>query len=417
MTINIAIFHGNYPAQYLDIAPSLALIPQSNVFYFTETEINKSLILKGVKRIQFSTHREPSVHCHHYLRNMEGNVLRGQAAIKAINQVKNDYAFVPDVVIVHGGMGYSLFIKSAFPNARIIMYCEWYFHEKYSHYLLPNNSLDDRLRMKMTNTCILDELNLADKVVCPTRWQGDQVPVEYQSKCEVVFDGLDKKFFYPVEPAPYTLLESCEDSGQINIDKNDLVLSYVTRGMEPLRGFPQFMRAASAALSEIDNLKVIIGGRDIVCYSYKSNLFKGSWKETMLSELGISKDDSRIVFTGLMNYGDYKKLLSRSNLHCFFSYPYVVSWGLFQAVACGANLLVSNSPGFEEAFYGSVVPDNLSICLDDQSQINQKVVFNLKSKSVDYDYRIAMASQMPNELELSYCMDKWRRLVLDVFKT
>ena len=49
--------------------------------------------------------------------------------------------------------------------------------------------------------------------------------------------------------------------------------------------------------------------------------------------------ERRIV--GLLNYHDYRELLWRSDLHCYFTRPYVTSWSLFEAAACGAKLTVN----------------------------------------------------------------------------
>ena len=55
-----------------------------------------------------------------------------------------------------------------------------------------------------------------------------------------------------------------------------------------------------------------------------------------------------VSFTGLLNYNDYRLLLWRSNLHCYFTRPYVTSWSLFEAAACGARLAVNRSPATAE---------------------------------------------------------------------
>ena len=62
----------------------------------------------------------------------------------------------------------------------------------------------------------------------------------------------------------------------------------------------------------------------------------------MLEELEGQLDLKRLHFTGLLNYGELVQLFRRSDLHCYFTRPYVVSWGVFQAVACGARLLVND---------------------------------------------------------------------------
>jgi len=45
-----------------------------------------------------------------------------------------------------------------------------------------------------------------------------------------------------------------------------------------------------------------------------------------------------------MNYENYRLMLQRSNLHCYFTEPYVTSWSLFEAAACGTPILTNQSP-------------------------------------------------------------------------
>ena len=124
----------------------------------------------------------------------------------------------------------------------------------------------------------------------------------------------------------------------IKIKSNEILLSYATRGMETLRGFPEFLRTAAHALSEIPTLQVVIAGRDRCAYSYGAPSHDGSWKKRILEEIGDFIGKERLHFTGLMPYIHYRKLLQRSNLHCYFTRPYVTSWSLFEAAACGARL-------------------------------------------------------------------------------
>ena len=89
---------------------------------------------------------------------------------------------------------------------------------------------------------------------------------------------------------------------------------------------------------------VVIAGADRCAYSYTAPDHEGSWKKHLLAKLGSFEGRERIHFTGLLTYNDYRNLLWRSNLHCYFTRPYVTSWSLFEAAACGARLAVNKSP-------------------------------------------------------------------------
>ena len=251
----------------------------------------------------------------------------------------------------------------------------------------------------------MQELNSCDIGVTPTQWQKKQFPREYDDKLKVIFDGIDVDFFKPdIDINEQELLITGEEQEKgIKITPNCTILSYATRGMETLRGFPEFMRAASYALQRIPDLKVIIAGRDRRAYSYNSPIYDGSWKDTMMKELDNVEGKERIYFTGLMPYVQYRTLLQRSNLHCYFTRPYVTSWSLFEAAACGAKLCTNSG----DATSG-VVSDVNSVKwveLDNQNQINNAVVEKLLSTTKN------RKSKLDKEHELKRCLAKWSDLI------
>ena len=62
-------------------------------------------------------------------------------------------------------------------------------------------------------------------------------------------------------------------------------------------------------------------------------------------------------------------MLWRTDLHCYFTRPYVTSWGLFEAAACGTRLVVSEG----EATYNIANHSTVTwINLDNQKQLKKK---------------------------------------------
>ena len=49
--------------------------------------------------------------------------------------------------------------------------------------------------------------------------------------------------------------------------------------MEPLRGFPEFMRMLPALMQRFPDLQVVVAGNDRVAYSYQAPSQGGSWKQ------------------------------------------------------------------------------------------------------------------------------------------
>ena len=161
----------------------------------------------------------------------------------------------------------------------------------------------------------------------------------------IIFDGVDINFFKPGHSELFSRPVKLQgEDDNLIIQPGELLLTYATRGMEPLRGFPDLLKALPALLEQVPNLKVLIGGRDRSAYGPQCPTHNGSWKEMMLDQLPSLRNHPQIIYTGLMNYENYLLMLQRSNLHCYFTQPYVTSWSLFEAAACGTPILTNKSP-------------------------------------------------------------------------
>ena len=258
-----------------------------------------------------------SSHAHRYLQAMEASVLRGQAVVRELLKLKNE-GFNPRFVIFHAGNGLGLFVHQIFEGANLIGYVEWWFSDDSNRWLTENYGFNDKLRSQMRNGVTLMELDQCDVAVTPTQWQLQQFPAHLQSKIKVIFDGIDTNFFrHGVVEGDLRLHDEVTGHPFV-FPPERRILSYATRGMEPVRGFPEFMRMLPPLLEYFGDLDVVIAGRDRSAYSYPAPGCNGSWKQWMLQELRSSCDTSEIYFTGLLNFGEYRQLLWRTNLHCYF---------------------------------------------------------------------------------------------------
>ena len=125
----------------------------------------------------------------------------------------------------------------------------------------------------------------------------------------------------------------------------------------------------------------------------------------MLEELNDELDLIDCISLGLLTYGELVQLFHRSDLHCYFTRPYVVSWGVYQAAACGARLLVNNFPGMDEVFADG--PEFPPVDLDDQDNVTASVV-ELLGRSYSRSNRV---SSLAAGLDFASTMDQWFGLV------
>jgi len=340
--MRVLFLHNNFPGQYRHVAAALAADPANEVVFVTQ---RKEGAMPGVRKRLYRPSREASAQAHHYLRGTEAAVLNGQAVWRACRDLARD-GFVPDIVCSHSGWGNGLYVKDAFPQARSLTYFEWYYHGRGSDadFLKdPPLEADDHCRLRTRNASILLDLAQCDWGLSPTRFQLSRFPPVFRSKMTALHDGVDVTFFAPAADAR-AKLAALRIPG-LPVGQGVELLTYATRGMEPYRGFPQFMRAAARLLAERPRLHVIVVGEDRVAYGRP--LPPGeSWRQRMMAELAI--DPSRIHFTGLLPYPDYLTVLQASDVHVYLTVPFVLSWSLLEAMSAGCLLVASDTAPVRE---------------------------------------------------------------------
>ena len=112
--MNLLFIHGSFPGQFLKLAPFLASRISGRTVFLTQSDNSQNLDLPGVELVRFQCHRDLSQGIHDYLKQPEQCVLRGQAVVKALDQLLQQ-GFKPDVVVSHAAMGFGLYIKALLP--------------------------------------------------------------------------------------------------------------------------------------------------------------------------------------------------------------------------------------------------------------------------------------------------------------
>ena len=403
--MDVLFLHGNYPGQFWHLAEGMGRQPSNRVVFLTNRSDPESHHLSGVSVRRYVPHRRVTQAGHVYLRSSEAAVLAGQAVVRTLSELLNE-GFRPRLVIGHGGNGLLLFLRQLLPNSCLVGYFEWWFNDPQAPWVFGSDSLDGRMRMVCRNGITLQELELCDLAVTPTAWQRSQFPLAQQQRLQVVFDGVDTSLFRPEPWSGHVDLHGDAAEQPLRLQAEARILSYATRGMEPLRGFPEFMQMLPALMQRFSDLEVVVAGRDRVAYSYSAPNHGGSWKKRLLAELGDKLDRSRLHFTGLLNYGDYVRLLQRSDLHAMFSRPYVTSWGLFQAAACGTKLMVNHDPSIDYVLANQQV---VRVNLDQPQQLQASAVEWLEGA---FERRnIKRVSMLQPEWELNTCLEQWQKLL------
>ena len=123
------------------------------------------------------------------------------------------------------------------------------------------------------------------------------------------------------------------------------VLTYVSRGFEEYRGFPQAMQAIALLQQRRPNLHVLIVGADVVAYG--SGREDGrSWGEWAKQDLSI--DPLRTHWLGPLQTEAYQRVLACSDVHLYLTVPFVLSWSLLEAMAAGCCIVASDTAPVRE---------------------------------------------------------------------
>ena len=360
--MRILFSHCNYPAQFRRLAPSFAKLGHDVVFLAKSKEWHAQEP-SGFRLIFTETHRSGGSHAlHPYLRRFDQAVLEGQGVFRACMQLKAE-GWEPDVVITHVGFGNGFYLRDAFPKARKIGFFEWFYNSTNSDvdFLRPGLiERDQALRLRTWNAQTLLELADCDLGVVPTNFQRSQFPDHLASKLVVVHEGIDidglsaLRDLRPQRPSCLPKASDCE------------VLTYISRGFEEYRGFPQAMQAIEILQRKRPNLHVLIAGSDLVAYgSGRSD--ERSWGEWARADLSL--DPKRTHWMGPLQTDAYHAVLASSDVHLYLTVPFVLSWSLIEAMAARCCIVGSATPPVEE-----VLEDGVSARLVDFFDVPSQVM-------------------------------------------
>ncbi len=342
--------HQNFPGQYSHLAAKLATDPAHTVVAIGErSNMEKRAQPPGVRLIGYPTPAAAKREVHPFVRGHESAVRRGHLVAQVMQKLRES-GFVPDVVCAHPGWGETLFVKDVFPECRLIGYFEFFYHGRGTDVGFDPEfptTFDDLCRVRVKNATLLLSLDAADAGIAPTHWQQVQAPPEYRRKIEVVHDGVDTD----------TVRPDASDSLKLHdgtvLTAADEVVTYVSRNLEPYRGFHVFMRTLPAILARRPKARVVIVGGDQVSYGVP-NPKGGTYRASLLAELSDAVDLSRVHFLGRIPYRSYLSVLRVSSAHVYLSYPFVLSWSMLEAMAAGCMVIGSRTAPVEEVIEDGV---------------------------------------------------------------
>ena len=324
--MKVLFLHPNFPGQFKHIAKKCAQ-GGYDTYFLCQTHYGRQL--KGVNLITLKNK------CgHDSLEKLKLSSI--DRTLKLADQYRTGLikleqgGLKPDVVISHSGWGCGLHVKEIWPEVKLISYLEWWFDPLSSFYSYDktNKKLSfgaGSIRKHwLRNQSVGLELATADGIISPTMWQKRQLPEIYANKCHEIFDGIDLSIYHAGKELPR---------------KN--IITYGTRGMDPMRCFPQFIEALPELLRKNPDFQVEIAGEDKAFYGSMpgKKLSWGQWAKNYLEKNQVSQ---QVTWLGRLPQGIYEQWLQTSSCHIYLTHPFVASWSLVEAYCCGTPLVVSD---------------------------------------------------------------------------
>lgn len=351
MGLRTLFIHQNFPGQFKNLAPRLAAEPGSTVVAMTLRKEARG-IWRGVRLVPYALPRGTTPGVHPWVADFETKVVRGEACLRTALRLRQA-GFTPDVIVAHPGWGESMFLKDVWPQARLGIYCEFFYrHDGGDVGFDPEfRDVDEtsasRLRLKNLNN--LMHFGIADAGLSPTEWQASTFPQAFRPRITVVHDGVDTD---ALAPNPGVKVELGGARGRrLALGRDDEVITFVNRNLEPYRGYHIFMRALPEILRRRPQARVLIVGGNETSYGAKPP-GDMSWRDIFIREVRGQIPDAdwaRVHFLGNLAYADFIALLQLSTVHVYLTYPFVLSWSLLEAMSAGCAIVASDTQPLHEA--------------------------------------------------------------------
>lgn len=337
--------HQNFPGQFRFLAPALA--QRGHAVVAMTMQSLRAQLWQGVRLLSYGVKRGTTPGVHPWISDFETKVIRAEACFRAALQLR-EQGFDPDVIIAHPGWGESLFLKDVWPEAKLGIYCEFYYHAQGADVgfdpEFPPQDVGDACRLRLKNLNNMLHFEQADAGLSPTRWQASTFPAPFRERIRVVHDGIDTEALAPDPTARLTLNDS------LALSRDDEIITFVNRNLEPYRGYHIFMRALPELLARRPHARVLIVGGDGVSYGARP-AESASWKEQFIAEVRPQIRDAdwqRVHFLGNLPYPSFIQVLRISSVHVYWSYPFVLSWSLLEAMSLGCAIVASDTAPVRE---------------------------------------------------------------------
>jgi glycosyltransferase involved in cell wall biosynthesis len=345
MSRGVLFVHNNFPAQFRGLAEALMArgVPCAAI---------GSSAAQGIADMpmgRYATRRGTTEGIFPLAVRAEADLIRANDALRVAHAL-NDAGFDPTVVVGHPGWGETLFLDEIWPNAKRVMFSEFFYKGRGLDIDFDDEFFKTTEQAvivgKAKNAVMTLALAEADVIVTPTEFQGSVLPSVFHPRLRVIHEGIDTDAIRPGPPEPFVLPD------RRTIAAGAPVITHINNYLEPLRGLHIFGRALPRLMAEVPDAQVLVFGADAPRPYGGSSPDGRPWRDVVFD--GLEVDAQRLHFMGKAPHDQMLAALRLSTAHVYYTYPFVLSWSLVEAMASGCYVVGSDTPPLHDAIEDGV---------------------------------------------------------------
>ncbi len=345
MPSGVLFVHNNFPAQFRDLAQTL-LDRGVRVFAIGGQSAPG---IPGVPIGRYALDRGTTPDIFPHAVRAEADLIRAASAFR-IGKAMRAEGFEPQVIVGHPGWGETIYLDELWPDAKRVMFAEFFYRGRGLDIDFDNEFFEATeqaiLMAKSKSPVMTLAYAEADVIVAPTEFQASVLPSVFRPRLRVIHEGVDVDAIHPGPAEPLELADGR------TIAPGTPTITYVNNHMEPMRGLHIFARALPRLMAEVPDAQVVMFGRDSP-RPYGGQPPEGkTWQEIAFE--GLQVDPARLHVMGKAPHAQMLAALRLSTAHVYYTYPFVLSWSLVEAMASGCYVIASDTPPLRDAITDGV---------------------------------------------------------------
>ena len=400
LIMNVLFIHPTFPGPFLQLARYLGNNKENTVIFLAQK--SDIPIPDGIDLVIYKQPSPLPANVHSFCKIPAKAVMEGGNVARAIGRLLKDLKFKPDVIIGYTGQGSTLYVKDVLPEVPLIGYFDWFYRPH------REDSTEERCLIRTANSPLLMSILGCDICCTPTFWQKEQFPDIFRSYIRVIHGGIDTDLFRPNHKKKLVLprlgldLSNCKE-----------IVTYISKGLEPYRGFPEFMESVRLLLKRRPKCHVVICGEDKAYYGSPYAYDYKTWKRTEEEKGGYDK--SRVHFVGRLDNGEYLTLLQTSTVHVYLTHWFtIISESCVEAMAAGCCIVGANVPPVRNLIVEK--ENGLLAKEDDPKDIAEKIELALEDKTLRTAIKKSARATILNKYSLRKCIEKQMGTIQDAIK-